>query len=92
MAGYARLEHDGSEEAGVGEELPAQDDAELVALGVREHDVVGVGILPDVDVPRTEREQPIDDFSLVFDGLADQVEMDGVLSRSSVPRPERTPG
>ena len=45
--------------AAVGEEVVARlDDAELVALGVGEHDVPLLGQLADVDVPATEGERP----------------------------------
>lgn len=43
------LEDDGSDVVGVGEELSTDDDAELVAFGVGQHDVFGIWTLPDVD-------------------------------------------
>src|SRR5262245_16006954 len=48
-----------ADEPGVGEEVVARlDDAELVALGVGEHHMQGIGTLPDVEVPATELERP----------------------------------
>ena len=41
--------------------------------------MVGIRTLPNVDVVGAEFDQSVDDLSLVFDGLADQIEMDRVL-------------
>src|SRR5207245_2171816 len=57
------------------------DDAELVALGVGEHDMLVVGALTDIDVAGPELDQPLDRFPLVIDGRARQIEMDAVLAR-----------
>ena len=58
---------------------PRTDDAELVAFGIREHDVVLVATLSDVDVVRAELDHPVDDLAPMLDGLADQIEVDRVL-------------
>ena len=47
--------------------LSAQDNAELVAFGVREHNVVGISGLPNVDVLGPELDESVDELSLVFD-------------------------
>jgi hypothetical protein len=41
--------------------------------------MVGIRTLPDVDVLGAEFDQSGDDLSLVYGGLADQIEMDRVL-------------
>jgi hypothetical protein len=41
--------------------------------------VIDIRTLPNVDVPGPEFDQSVNDLSLVFDGLADQIEMDRVL-------------
>jgi hypothetical protein len=79
VAGCAGSNTTGSDEAGVSEELPAQDNTELVTFGVREHNMVGISVLPNVNVLGAKTEQPLDDLALVLDGLADQIEMDRVL-------------
>jgi len=53
------------------------EDAELVALGVRQHHPSHVA-LPDVDVARSEGEQPLDLSRLV---VGPQIEVDAVFDR-----------
>ena len=73
---------DRSETSAGGEEGVARlDDAELVAFGVGEHDMVVVGRLTDVDVAGAELDQPLDRFLLVVERRGRQIEMDAVLAR-----------
>ena len=65
----------------VGEEVVARlDDAELVALGIGEHDVALLRALADVDVPGAELERPRHRGLLVLRRRARQVEVDLVLA------------
>jgi hypothetical protein len=73
---------DRSETSAVSEEgVVRLDDAELVAFGVGEHDMLVVWALTDVDVAGAEVDQPLDCFHLVIDGRARQIEMDAILAR-----------
>ena len=69
-----------SYESAVGEETVARlDDAELVALGVCEHDVRRLGTLANLDVPPAEFERPRHRLLLVREGGARQIEVHLVL-------------
>ena len=87
---------DRADEPAVGEEAVARlDDAELVALGVGEHDVPLLGALTDVDVPGAELERPRHRLLLVLEGGARQVEVDLVragLRGAAGHEPEPEPG
>src|SRR5712691_2105943 len=73
---------DRSEPSAVSEEgVVRLDDAELVAFGVGEHDMIVVWALTDVDVAGAELDQPLDRFLLVIDGRARQIEIDAILPR-----------
>jgi hypothetical protein len=54
------------------------DDAELIALGVSEHDVFFLRALTDVDVSATQRDQSLDRFRLVVERGGRQVEVESV--------------
>src|SRR5207249_11017283 len=73
---------DRSEPSAVSQEgIVRLDDAELVAFGVGEHDMIVVWALTDVDVAGAELDQPLDRFLLVIDGRARQIEMNAILAR-----------
>ena len=64
------------EEPAAGQLLVARlDDAELVAFGVREHDMTLLRALADVDVPGAEAERPCHRLLLVLQGRAGQMEV-----------------
>jgi HAMP domain-containing protein len=65
-----------SDKPAVGKEVVAWlDDAELIALGVGEHDMLRVRTLTDVDVPGAESERPCHRLLLVLQRRARQIEM-----------------
>ena len=73
---------DRSEAPAVSEEgVVRLDDAELVAFGVGENDMIVVWSLTDIDVAGAAIEQSLDRFLLVIDGRARQIEMDAILAR-----------
>src|SRR5258708_7195964 len=56
------------------------NDAELVALGIGEHDMGVVGVLTDVDVPGTDRQELAHCVLLVVDRRGGEIEMNPVLA------------
>jgi len=54
------------------------DDAELVALGIGEHDMGVVGVLTDVDVSRTDRQERGHRVVLVVERRGREIEVDPV--------------
>ena len=58
--------------------VPRLDQAELVALGIGEHDMGLVRSLADVDVPGAERDQPLDRLLLIVQGRGRQVEVEAI--------------
>jgi hypothetical protein len=78
-----------SDESAVGEEVVIRlDDAELVAFGVREHNMTVLGALTNVDVPGAELERPRHRLLLVLEGRARQIEVHLVLAGPSAPELE----
>ena len=73
--------HRTDEAAALEEPVARLDDAQLVALGIGEHDVLDVVALPDVEVRRTEGECALDARPLVVERLAREVEVPWVLRR-----------
>src|SRR5579872_4724509 len=66
------------------------DDAELVALGVGEHDMGLVGALTDVDVARTDGQERAHRVVLVVNRRGGEIEMNTVLAGLRVrTRPEQ---
>src|SRR5207237_10543230 len=79
---WRTVARDRSETSAVSEEgVVRLDDAELVALGVGEHDMIVVWALTDINVAGPELDQSLDRLPLVLDGRACQMELDAILAR-----------
>src|SRR4051794_27648921 len=82
---------DRSEESAVSKEVVGWfDDAELVALGVGEHDVPLLRALTDVDVPGAKFQRPRHRLLLILKGRARQIEVHLVLSGLLLPGREES--